>query len=561
MPQKSEARHELARLFSGAFNSGCVSLGRDFDVAFEDGLQALKSIGNGLLDTCNECPKLRTADDIFEATKRSAEQALNYTNCSTYCFLFDKYKYVPMAKGHEQSLRDNKRSTEEQECESEPKNKNGKRTKKPEPDRTPLDGKPHRKRRPYLVSGMPIPRDVRLAIHDRDDSLPHIISLQCMEWISLGSPHCLNIPQFKRVIIDGHCLTLEMAKTCGVGGKYPASDKDAYQTPILVGDPFGNSDNKSFAIWCPEFKNQHGEADSCTFFLLEHLIGKYPHRIHAEIYSNDTDMLNLSLIELDKRGSEAPYIHWRFAPHPSWVFFTKLINSDTSKWADMNRLAQLISCGQFDRMAPPGRNKSKKIKEKHEELLRTMSIDDMDDKKRAHEGDQQKFTGLKYPLLSFVVAVLTAKSDYTDGIKGITHERFFSAMIQYADYIGDLIDISEDYGYGISINGGALCRLYKTAYMLAKSERFKKDKNNKGEIMHPSTISLKTIRSMTSSLAEMNQFPSDDYILQSGKHLRYLMILYYQVGKSPRILEPNPLNYGYYPRDPTLPLSRNNIRR
>lgn len=550
MPQKSDARHELERLFPGAFHVGVSSYERGTIVAFEDGLQSLKPLGSGTLDTCNESCRLRFADDIIANAKKSAESTLCETSCSTYFIVFDKVIYVPIVKGHEQRKRDDSKVTASSPKESK---------KKPEPDRTPSDGIGFKQRRPYLVRGQPIPRDLKLAIGDRDDTLPHIISCMCMEWANPGSELAIVTPKFKRVIIDGHGLTLEMARWCKIGGKYPANDEEAYQTPILIGDPFEHSYDKSHARWFPALRNQHGETDFAIFFHMSKMEKMYSERLHAEIYTTDTDLINLSLIYLDGKGANGPQIYWRYTPNLCWIYYSDKLNDEQCKWVDANHLHKLISDAGFDRMALPGKKKAENTRKRFEEAMNSMSEEEMAVMKRGHDGERKKFMLLKHPLMSFVATVLAVKTDYTDAFKGVTHEKFIAAMMMHSDYIGDIVSISNEHTYGISLNGDSYVRLLKTAYMLSKPARFRKDDSTKDEILHPGLLTLESVRSATSSLAY--QFMSDEAISQAAQHLRYLLILYHQVGRGDRLIEPDPRNYGYYPIDPNRPMDRSNIRR
>lgn len=52
---------------------------------------------------------------------------------------------------------------------------------------------------------------------------------------------------------------------------------------------------------------------------------------------------------------------------------------------------------------------------------------------------------IKYPVLNFCSIMVIAGSDYVGGIKGISHETFFKAFINHADYIGDVFKIENGY--------------------------------------------------------------------------------------------------------------------
>lgn len=52
---------------------------------------------------------------------------------------------------------------------------------------------------------------------------------------------------------------------------------------------------------------------------------------------------------------------------------------------------------------------------------------------------------IKYPVLNFCSVMVMAGSDYVEGIKGISHETFFNAFINHADYIGDIFKIENGY--------------------------------------------------------------------------------------------------------------------
>lgn len=470
-----------------------------------------------------------------------------------------------MVKGHEQKLRDGG-ATGDDAAKSSPalstkpgKVKKSEKAKKPEPDRTPEDGISFKDRRPYLAMGRPIPRDLKLAMRDRDSTLPHIITTMCMEWISETSESGISTPYAKRVILDGHGLTLAMARKCKIEGRQPESDEAAYQTPILIGAPFEASGKQRVVRWCHNLRNQHGETDLTVFYLMNCMEKTYTKKVSVDILSTDTDMLNLSLIYLNKKGSTAPQVNWRYAPNLSWVYYSENYRDNSGKWVNVNHLMSLIESASFDRMAPPGRKKAESVKKKHEEDLLAMSRDELTTRNRLHDGESKNFRSLQYRVFSFVAAIMAVKTDYTDPFKGVTHEKFITAMMRYADYIGDLVSLSPDHAYGIQLKGDAYARLLKTAYMLSKTARFRKDNDHQDEIVHPGSMSLEVVRSTTSDMA--NHFMTDAVLTSASQHMRYILIIYNQVGVDSKLIEPNPLNYSYRPVDPKLPLSRNNITR
>lgn len=542
MSQKSEARHELERLFPAAFLAGLNYDTRKSAIVFEDVLQAIKPLGSGALDVCDEACKVKDCFQLFCSLKKSAEWTLERTEAKTYVIVFDKYRFVPEIKGHEQNARNQKTPVQSRKKAKE---------KKPEPDRTPVDGIPFKKRRPYLSAGKPIPRDIRLALDDRDDTLQDIIRCLSVAWVSPNSGARFDFPHDKRIILVGHGLTLADCEHMMIhkGKADPQTDHDAYCTPLMV----AYYENGQIGLsWLSDLRNELGETDMFLFYAIRKM---RPHAV--DILSVDTDMLALALTYLDKHhSSDVTKIYWRYYPALTWVYTFDGPHVNMERWVDVNALYVMMRGGKFNRYPPPKKNQSKKLKEEKEKALLLMSDADHERKKKEDDANESNYAKLQHPVLTLIMCFLVAKTDYTfQCLYGVTHEKYMEAMRRYSSYIGDLVEVREE---KIFLRGDSFLRLLKTAFMIARG-RFKDP--HSGEMIHPATLTMEDVRARTDDLNPKNRFPSDAQVLLSAKQIAAVLLIYSQIGTASKLLEPDPVAHGYGPRDSSKPISRNNILR
>ena len=336
---KSAGRHLMEEVFPNAFVKGNANR-PTMEVVYEDSLQAIQTLGSGTLDPCNEKCTLGFGGQLFASAKRAAEFALRSTGSEfethTYVMCYDKHEFVPIAKGSQQKTRDDNKAAKGSPV-AKAKNPKGspsdspkvKRTnsreckdvkEKPVINRTPPDGIPYKARRPYLVADQPVPRDIHDALTDRLDTRRDLIACMCYEWLDLDGPYKFDIPDGKRVIIDGHCLTLEHVKRLMFSDKLkvPLTQEFINTTPICL----ERIDTITWKLtWRTDLTNRIGEAEF-SFFAIHKKLCEYEGRpMSAELISDDTDVMWLSLAYLYKlKPMDRPLVYMKYAPHISWVY-------------------------------------------------------------------------------------------------------------------------------------------------------------------------------------------------------------------------------------------------
>jgi hypothetical protein len=497
---------------------------------------------------------------------------------------YDKHKYVPDIKGQEQVDRDENFIDDEDDSGSE-----AERKRKKKEERTPDDGISFKDRRPYLLNNETIPADFQDALHDRDDTRREVIRCIVRSWLHPGSG-CFaldSVPSGKRLIVDGHCLTLEDCEELGVKGIRPKTDEDAAKTPLVLGLPlipedFLQIEPYPYLTWGAELRNENGEADFGIFYLWKQLCKLDQREYGLDMFSNDTDWMELALVLLARQQACAGPIFWRYAPKPSWVLYTEHNKLSDEQWVDVSGLYQAIDAGAFSddppkKKPPPASKKRKQEEENGPNNAKKRArpppkgpLDEMTKEEReAYEiglvvMKRQFFEDTENRVLSLVAALFAVGNDVLGGFKGLTHERFVDAMRIYGGYIGTLVKVGDQYSRGIMLDGAAYVRLIKTAYILAKKlkKEWKRKDGSKGAApMHPEDKTVQQIRDMTERYVPENRFPTDQYIIASAHHLQYFLTLAWQVGEVHKLDEPDPLMYRYHKIDPKLPVSKTNLVR
>lgn len=646
---KAGGRHALQTFMPSSFISGPVP-GVTPDVIIEDALVTLRSLGSGVLDPADSQTKIISCNDIMLRMKASAEYALsNYNSRATdYVYCFDKHNLVPIAKGHTQKKRmdssnttklkqytddfEVKESKDETEGLDEPDgsedevdddnddgsspktNKKKKKNveKKPPPDRRPADGIDFKKRRPYLRLNTDAPRDLALALEDREDTKCEIIRNIVSCWIDYTGSGRIDVPVDKSVTIVGHYITpviasklnfsnqlvddtnqrsVDMSKLTSTDWKDLSLILLMHITPIRL---MRITETTWRLEWANELRNYLGEADFSMFYIYRMLCKEKKKKLVAEIVTIDTDILWYSLIYLDKFKSESPTIIWKYDPHPKWVFFcgTPLYRKGSCVY--INRLYHDIQNANWTNIPPPPvdtqadirNNKVNVDLDKNLPLVVGSSLTKSGKKSAVKEtkrkpkgkrdlwedyksfGEAQKidFRKLKYNVITLVIAMISAGGDYTIGLPNITHEVILHTLRRHSAYIGDLVSKVDYSGNRKTIlDGTAFAKFIKCAYMVAKDVREKPEKyptaidKKKPSLLDPASIEYKKLQSMYEHLVPKNRPPPTSVLIIHGKQLMFCMKLAFQIGER-KLTEPLCLDYEYELIDPTKQLMRDNVK-
>ena len=473
-------------------------------------------------------PNEETHKELFGSyvnkMKRSAEYALDKTNCQLYVISFDKSEFVPIAKGVEQMKR----------------NERGKLSES--------DLKNLRSRRPYLDVLKPVPEDWEKAKKDRDDTMPHVIGYVCEKWLTKDSEFQIYIAPGKRVIIDGHCLSWEQIKKLNIKGyeKFDHNKTNPNTIPIMLyaskEDSLGTCPRMRLE---PRLTNSIGESDFTMFFLHRELSKLCEQRFDVDIYSTDTDMLVLSLLYYSKFSDIYGNIFINYKPGPDWVFYRPEPFPPAEEWIDITKLYQLI------------------IKDQEKK-----GIED-----RLSLFKRRKITKQNY-IWTLMAAMASAGGDYVDGYYGLTHECLMKCIKEYDDYIGPIVIFSENneeeknknnnnsnnddrninlYNNSkLNLSPEAYAKFIKTAYIIY----IKKEQE-----IFIERANMKIIYSVSEDQSSKKKFPSPDFIVQMAMHLLYYMRMLFQVGETSNLDEEDLTLFEYAPLDKTKPLSRTNIQR
>ena len=365
--QKSHIRHVLEIAYPTCFINGDKRTPAEIGnvrLVFEDSMQTLKSFGdtwnsNQQVPSNQSCSidyglillrklgnlVLTHFEHLLLSFRQSAEITFrNMPNVEVYALMFDKYDFVPISKGHEQTKRNSSKAANIEDAEGKVIVTIG-----------PADGISYKQRRPYLALGKEIPEDINKAKHDRDDTLPHIVRCICRELLNPlegrrlsdedaeppkpWEPQTLlpqenfttsfTIPHGKRVVIDGHCLQLEDLRNIQAIfpnrqmaleawqvtlGKFKyeelaeqtlwdaagfKSDRDVYSTPVVVESIVGpEKQEMRIAYMCRALANEQGEGDFC-FFGMHHLLSRMLHREKNPDAVMDFPLLSYDVLSID----------------------------------------------------------------------------------------------------------------------------------------------------------------------------------------------------------------------------------------------------------------------
>lgn len=196
------------------------------------------------------------------------------------------------------------------------------------------------------------------------------------------------------------------------------------------------------------------------------------------------------------------------------------------------------------------------------------------------------------PLECFVLAMLTRGSDYTLPFKGVTHERFFNALLKHHAFIGrqlvgppaaaDIVDPMDEVKPGktpaLATDGSLLRQIHSVSWlnlvMAAYSEAHHTrllDKEKKALLYKtPQQVSDALNGQLPNAngkrvapLAADKQMPELKQLLARFANTIYVFTMFLQVGTAhlglPSTEEELRL-HGFRPIDKTRPMSRNNIR-
>jgi hypothetical protein len=611
---KANIRHILHARYPRAFvRAGCS----DPQLLLEDTIQVLKSVNesNGM---CSN------VDDLLRALRGNVNDALNYkSSLRVAVLIFDKYLFVPIAKGVEQDKR-NARSKSINE--------------------TALAVPPalsYKQARPYLLPHAPLPADWPLALSDRDQGISTIISdLVAILAVSARdheNEYNFELSHGRRVCIDGHCLTFE--KVLALGAIYPSrrlalaacneigdaraylsdrqlwrthqldSDAAMYQTPIVFESVFNEQYGESHYVVYFESRARNciGETDSAIFTLhrlwsrilydeeflqesagaavassLSAQASAFP-MLNADILSIDTDIgyqALLYLSRIDKRmQAPMPQLCVRYAPALCWAFskFTTHLSATRERWIDARILYQSIKSGVIStpiHSADESDPASASLQGDSEYTRNTIAKLGEMMMKHVPEASQasvsEKFAkAIIDPVWSTIVALLVGGCDYVPSYYGITHETSYSALVKHASFIGDVAwHVSPVEGTAETWSDvlkpeqkpAGVGLYYVNGAAYVRLVQCAYMFEHGGLVdMDPARVTWKLIRDKTSHLVARNRPPAPQDIERNLLYMIYYVTILCQIGDCCIVEPPNLADYGFRKLDAAKPWSRSNV--
>lgn len=210
-----------------------------------------------------QVPRNRYIKDLVCNLKSNTEKFLE--NSNVFIHSFDKFKYVPIAKGQIEAIRDSKNEKEKEEI--------------PDPEE------------PEIATV--IDKNWIHYISDRKGFRQKVIRVMCKSLIS--SPYSIELPRGKTVVFDGHCLMLKDLIELDI--KYDGIKPSEIEiTPIVI----KNENGIMKRYLDKRFQNTVGEADFQCYFYHKKMMELTKSEFNFIAYSNDTDIINLGLAYYEK---------------------------------------------------------------------------------------------------------------------------------------------------------------------------------------------------------------------------------------------------------------------
>ncbi len=356
------------------------------------------------------------------------------------------------------------------------------------------------------------------------------------------------IPPNKRLIVDGHCLSLEQVQFLNVKNIHAIpkwdlvvdpltgySNIEYYPLALCEDSTNATADNLSptYTTFLIPFYNVIGEADFLPYFILEKNRTLYPlskgyYRYkHAEIISVDTDLCYLSLMYLHKRTIRE-LAEQRMTPLNITIRQSRLARYKNREYVDINMLYGMI----------------------------------LNEPKLAH---------LKHKVLSVLFAMFAAGSDYTDYHYYVPYNNFLAAI--YNPSVGDLLTMKIEKGqsnnnetsftHTVVLNVEGYVRLLLYAYIYARKGRIPIEEAKNVTTQNINNYldgTYGTTAATRKPLESAKLFPTPEDIRVSGKQMMYYMEMCYSVG-DPEVNKLDPLEYGYELVDVSKGMIKGNIRR
>ena len=366
---KSDGRKIIEKFFPSAFTK--INSCSTTEFVAIDALQALMGIG---IETHKS-----TGRDCVIRCARLAKQAMNDgATCVALCF--DQQKYVPIAKGAEQSLRTTAAIAKAQDktiCDDE--------------SSTPLKTSYKDGEFGALSANKYLPDDFTEGLQDRDGYRRNVIRFVVTEWIKSADPEMRLQPKSDcSILITGHCCDTQVIREqlwteIESLGLKEGDDPEEY--PLLI-------EQDTYKIKT-DMRNFIGEGEMQFFYLLQKIKPK-----NALLISTDTDVLFLALLYIRKYSlDQENVICWRYDAR-----------SPVKLFCDIGKLYLDICKGKLDKAY------------------------------QAQSGypltDMTKWTD---PIIMLAAAQALAGTDYTQGYYTLTHESVFTCLMATADKLGSFL--------------------------------------------------------------------------------------------------------------------------
>lgn len=317
-------------------------------------------------------PPGATGADLVARTRTRIQEACarTYGPGCTYVVLYDKQRFVPVAKGVEQSARSSTQSKAGTGAEA-----------------LPADTE--------LALNRPLPQPYAAMFNDR-----HVLRPRVLRFLTAHLCATLVPPEGTRIVFDGHCLSPAQARAQSVvvrEQQQMAPDDDSMPI-VLMRMEDASSGMQTLATYCPQLRNELGEADVAAFW-------------HATRFAVSAAVLR----------------------QPSSTLLVRSVDSDFAYLAMLHAVRHQQRCRVLVEFASRGGNGNSK--NQSDWLFDANAACRVIE---AHCSRDAKL--LRWPVHALCAAMWSAGCDYVDAFPSVTHATFFEAWLNNAAAIGDLVD-------------------------------------------------------------------------------------------------------------------------
>jgi hypothetical protein len=426
-------------------------------------------------------PEGSTGRDLVERTRRRIEAALETHRAAVYVVLYDKLAYMPLAKAVEQRRRE---AAQQKSAAKKAASAAAAADGAAPPPLIPLGVDDAE----LSLDGV-LPQPFQSMLNERNVLRPRVLRfLTAALCGGFGGEMRLRLPADVCVVFDGHCASLPYLRDAAA--LQPEHDDAIIDgddvTPLMLYHDSEDVDAYRFG-YSAALRNELGEADFAAFWYAQRAA---PWRIGLDGDDDDPAAMGARTVVVRTVDSDLAYLamlycerHRRYAREQRVYVEFEGRGSNATYFFDA--AAACIALHEYEHPAGV----------------------------------------MARPVHSLCIAMWAAGGDYTDGFRGLTHERFFDAWLHRGE---DLLSAGD-------LNAAALVRLVQAACV------------ERAPLMPaPAVPHCAWLQRAAADATAAKQCPDTALLRLRALQLRYLMHMSLQVGAAERRLEFLPLReHGY----------------